>query len=288
MAQWERETPWRQGQLLTTDAIDAFRLGGAVTSQDVAALVISHDCDIAQGTDAEPVVELIVGRYIETAKGSFTNCKNLRRLHLDCTGGSTPRTIELQVGDRTKVPKSAITGPSLGEYSPRRDITLTYRQRRILQRWLAARYERASFPDEFDRRLKDETGVAERISAALNDSGNDIVAIFFDVDSGEEIARVGKEEPYELAITLVYSTAADPSKAEQSAKDAATRIKDVFTRRCRSKNEKNDGDWHWIELTDIAVISDEALTYAQSQYLVRWYADHISLRADPIQPMLEN
>jgi len=108
------------------------------------------------------------------------------------------------------------------------------------------------------------------------------------VDSGEEIARVGKEEPYELAITLVYSTAVDPRKAEQSAKDAATRIKEVFTRRCRSKDEKDNGDWHWIELMDIGVMSDEALTYAQSQYLVRWYADHISLRADPVQPMLEN
>ncbi len=284
MAQWERETPWRQGLLLTADAIDAFGLGGAVAPQDVAALVISHDCDVAQGTDAEPMVELIVGRYIEAAVGSFTNCKNLRRLHLDCTGGSTPRTVELQVGDRTTVPKSATAGPSLGDYSPRRDVTLTYRERRILQRWLAARYERASFPDEFDRRLKDETGVAERISAALKDSGSDILAIFFDVDSGEEIARVGKEEAYELAITLVYSTTVDPRKAEQSAKDAAARIKDIFIRRCRSKD---DGDWHWIELTDVAVISDEALTYAQSQYLVRWYADHISLRADPIQPMLE-
>ena|ERR1700690_2169559 len=288
MAQWERETPWRQGQLLTADAIEAFGLRGDVAPQNVAALVISHDCDIAQGTEAEPVVELIVGRYIEAAQGSFTNCKNLRRLHLDCTGGSTPRTIELQVGDRITVPKSAITGPSLGDYSPRRDITLTYRERRILQRWLAARYERASFPDEFDRRLKDETGVAERIAASLKDTGNDILAIFFDVDSGEEIARVGKEDPYELAITLVYSTTVDARKAEQSAKTAAARIKDIFTRRCLSKDEKNHGDWHWIELTDIAEISDEALTYAQSQYLVRWYADHISLRADPNQPMLKN
>jgi hypothetical protein len=301
MAQWERDTPWRQGQLLTDEAIVALGLGGPTPSQDIAAVVISHDCDLAQSVEAEPYAELIVGRYIDSVQGSFTHCKNLRRLHLDCTAGPTPRSIELLVGNRTAVSKvssgalslsdasSSRSAPSLSDYLPRHDVAMTFRERRVLQRWLAARYERASFPDEFDRRLRDETGVAERISAALKDSGNDIVALFFDVDAGREIVRKTKEELYELSITMVYSTAVNPANAERSANDAAKRIKEMVTRRCRSKDKHgNPGPWFWIELIDIEVISDEALTYAQSQLFVRWHADHISLRTDPLQPMLDD
>jgi hypothetical protein len=289
MAQWERDTPWRQGQLLTSEAIAALDLGGNPLPQDIAAVVISHDCDLAQSIETEPYAELIVGRYVDNAHGSFTHCKNLRRLHLDCTAGPTPKTIELQVSNRTAVPKATSGAPSLSDHVPSDNVAMTYRERRILQRWLAARYERASFPDEFDRRLRDETGVAERISAALKDSGNDIAALFFDVDAGREIVKKTKQETYELSITMVYSTTVDPAKAERTANDAANRIKEIFARRCRSKDKDgNPGPWFRIELIDVDVISDEALTYAQSQLFVRWHADHISLRTDPLQPMLDN
>ena len=44
--------------------------------------------------------------------------------------------------------------------------------------------------------------------------------------------------------------------------------------------------WSAIELLHCTPISDEALTYAMSLRLKRWNADYISLRADPVQPMV--
>lgn len=46
--------------------------------------------------------------------------------------------------------------------------------------------------------------------------------------------------------------------------------------------------WKWIELIEIDVISDEALTYSQSLNLTRWQADYVSLRSDPEQPILDD
>src|ERR1700722_13210567 len=286
MAKWARETPWRQGQLLTQEAIVAFELTNKESEGDIMAVVISHDCDLAQGASVEPEVELIVGRFIAQASGNFTHCKNLRCLHLECTAAEPSRTIELKILDRRSIPKEFDAGPSLTDYLPRTDIAMTSRERRTLQRWLAPRYERSAFPDEFDRRLKDETGVAERLAQSFKETGNDIIAVFFDVDTGKELTRLGSEDTYDLLVTLVFSTSVDALAAEAVAKNAAKRIREIFRARCLVKDGKGVETWQWIELAGVDVISDEALTYAQSIELHKWQADHISLRTDPVQPFL--
>ncbi|MDF5872344.1 hypothetical protein P4112_09175 [Pseudomonas aeruginosa] len=157
-------------------------------------------------------------------------------------------------------------------------------ERSIFQRWLAARYRRSSFPDEFDRRLRD-TKVAERLAKLFKDSGNHIPAVFFDVDQGMERARDGSDDLYELSILVLYKTDEDPEIAEEAAQAAVKAIEELFENRCRTGEGKT---WKWIELIEIDVISDEALTYSQSLNLTRWQADYVSLRSDPEQPILDD
>jgi hypothetical protein len=45
--------------------------------------------------------------------------------------------------------------------------------------------------------------------------------------------------------------------------------------------------WKQIELLDCMVMSDEALTYAQSTLLKQWRLEHLSLREDPEGPMMQ-
>ncbi len=288
MARWDRDTPWRQGRLLTTAAIAAFKLTRGANPEDVAAVVISHDCDLAQSPSVEPSVELIIGRFINGLNGTYTHCKNLRCLHLDCTAGLGARSIELLVLSRTSIPKESEAEAALANYQPRPDVAMTYRERRILQRWLAARYDRAAFPDEFDRRLKHEVELSDRLANALKTSGDHIPAIFFDVDAGEEKVRAGPDDPYELYVTLVYSTHTDPQTAEAATKQVGTRIRELFNSRCKIRNKEGVEIWQWIELAGLEVISDQALTFAQSQLLVKWHVEHISLKADPVQTILAN
>ncbi|MNJ38444.1 hypothetical protein D3C77_332910 [compost metagenome] len=157
-------------------------------------------------------------------------------------------------------------------------------ERSIFQRWLAARYRRSSFPDEFDRRLRD-TKVAERLAKLFKDSGNHIPAVFFDVDQGTERTRDGSNDPYELSILVLYKTDEDPEIAEEAALAVAKAIGELFQNRCKIGAGQN---WEWIELIDIDVISDEALTYGQSLNLTRWQADYVSLRSDPEQPIFDD
>ena len=64
-AAWTRETPWRQGAILPSDAVQALGLQGkGSTDHALCVMVISHDCDLANDNlDQEPNVEVIVGLF---------------------------------------------------------------------------------------------------------------------------------------------------------------------------------------------------------------------------------
>jgi hypothetical protein len=168
------------------------------------------------------------------------------------------------------------------KHAPSATLLLDPASLNTLQHWLAARYRRSAFPDAFDRHL-DKTGVAGRLAKILGPLGNHIVAVFFDVDEGKEIQH-DDGDPFTLSIHLLYSTAADPFAARTAANSAAQAITAAFHDRCQ---DKQTNEWRGIELVECSAISDEALTYAMSLKLKRWNADHVSLRADPVQPMLE-
>jgi hypothetical protein len=283
MGTWDRSTPWRQGAILTAEASNAFGLVSDLSADRTAVIVVSHDCDLAQLPEHEKAVEVIVGRFVDNADGNFEHCKNVRCLHLTMSAGSDPCTIELEPRNRVPVPKCAKDAASLADFAPAAEYSLSPRELRTLRRWLAARYDRPAFSDEFEKRIK-ETGVAERLARAFRDTGRYIPAVYFDVDDGQEITRSGALDPYVLGITLLYLTHEDAQAAERAANATAERIREIFRSRCIAKNESGVDEWRWIELQFVEVISDQALTYAQSIQLVRWNADYVSLRANPEQP----
>jgi hypothetical protein len=70
------------------------------------------------------------------------------------------------------VPKLDLCG-----HAPSATLRIDSAGRNTLQHWLAARYRRSAFPDEFDRHLVG-TGVADRLKKILAPLGNHIVAVF--------------------------------------------------------------------------------------------------------------
>jgi hypothetical protein len=271
MAAWDRDTPWRQGNALTNESSVALGVVRAENAGSAIAVVISHDCDLAQSPETEPSVEIIVAKRIDAANGNFTHAKNSRRLHVAYTVDGTTTYFDMQAQGKREIKKD-----DLVEYEPSPTIVIKPKDRSILQRWLAARYRRAAFPEEFERRLND-TGVSKRIAKILEPLGRHLVAVFFDVDDGEERERKGAEDLYALRIDLLYSTENDPAAALEAAEKAAATIAAAFRDRCLDPG----AGWKWIELVGCEPISDEAMTYAMSTQLKRWNMDYLSLRADP-------
>jgi hypothetical protein len=274
MGEWCRETPWRQGCVLSQEALQALFPHARDGGFDVA-VIISHDCDLAQIPDIEPNVELILGKRIGQLDGGNSYAKNARRLNLSFTKGCEHLYVDMLATQKVLLAKDRLAG-----YEPHFAVKLTGDEHAILQRWLSARYRRSSFPDEFDKRLADAR-VPDRLTKILKPFGAVIVAMYFDVDKGEEVHHEGKADPYELLIYLLYTGRDDPQCLEK-AEAAAKKINELFQAKFFDKASKS---WSNVELEGCIPVSDEAMTYAQSFALKRWNGDHISLRAEPQQPL---
>ena len=152
-----------------------------------------------------------------------------------------------------------------------------------LQLWLAARYHRAAFADEFENRLKAKPAKLDRkIAKAFDDAAQHVLAVFFNVDDGEEVKRDGPDDVYQLRVTVLYDSALDEPKAYEAAQRAADAIESEFEKALLA-----NGQWHDIQLLSCDAVSDAAMTVAESRMLKRWRLDHMSLEEEPLQPMFQ-
>jgi hypothetical protein len=275
MAIWDSNTKWRQGHMLPAQAALDLNLANRVDASQTLAIVVSHDCDLAQPIDSEPVVEIIVGRKIPTANGNYAFAKSVRTLHLNCTQAATSNIIEIVATDKVSVPKEA-----LQNYEPDPGILLSYEELVILQRWLATRYHRSAFPNEFNNRLRD-TGVEKILKDVSKKFGVHLRTIFFDVDEGKEVERSGTADTYSLNVVLLYDTDNDAAVAEANAEEARKLIIKAFEEKC-CKNLI----WENIELQSCEVMSDQAITYRQALSFKEWRSENVSLKSKPPQPSL--
>lgn len=275
MAEWRRNTPWRQGHLLTAAAAESLGLRHQTDAGQTLVVVATHDCDLAQEPAVEPVVEVIVGRIITKLDGNSTHAKTPRRLHI-AFDGDLPCMAELEATSKVGINKDVLAG-----FMPRSETWLSPSNCSTFQFWLASRYRRSAFADEFERRLG-ETKLAEKILKALKPRGSLISGIFFDVDDGVELKRVGPDDAYTLDIYILYPVEPDAYAAETAANEVAGVIKAAFA----DKLFKPTRTWQHIELRSCEVVAESVLTYQQFRQLKRWRLDYISLAGDPQQPML--
>lgn len=276
MAEWSRETPWRQGCALTDETVEKFALRDARAPESTLVVVVSHDCDLAASPDKEPEIELIVGRQIEKADGNFTRAKTPQVLHLEFATPDGEKFVELSATKKVRVAKIDFT-----DHEPRRDFQLGPKEQSILQHWLAARYRRAAFPEAFAERLN-KSGASERLTKILKPAGKHICAIFFDVDEGNEVQRNEPNDTYGLAIVLLCESQPNSPESEAVALKVGEQIESAFKELFFNENNS----WRDVELLECRVMSYEALTYAQSLMLKQWRLEHLSLREDPEDPMI--
>lgn len=268
MPEWGRDTPWRQGSLVSASDLLTAGVTWGGGEEGVVGIVVSHDCDIANSPDIEPNIEIVLARLEQPENGNFSHGKNSRTLQINVhRKGESHARAELSAIRKISVSKNNLTGVPVGE--TRGD------DKQILQRWLASRYRRSAFSDDFDQRL-DKTKLRAKLLDILKQHPSYIGGIFFEVDDGEEVAHSGEDDPYALRIHVLYVTNSDPQLAKTDAEAVCTKITDAFKGKCFQK-----GTWKWIELADCKSISDEALSFAQSRRWQRWNADHISYRTDP-------
>jgi len=262
---------WRQGSILPQSTAQALNLAPASDAETHCAIVVSHDCDIANAHH-EPEVEVIVGVFVTVADGSFTAGKNSRTLQLEWHHQGGVRHVELRAGDKRRLSKSA-----LAEVLPNASYGLDEKNLLTLRFWLGARYNRAAFPDEFNNRLR-KTKVGDDIIKILKPLGNLATGIYIRLDTQEELPAENPTPPYRASLFLAFEPGDEPLKSADKADAAANAIADAFGNRCFDKRTEK---WNWIELKVCVGISEDELTVSEAKKLQQLSLEYLSLRTTP-------
>lgn len=267
--QWTRKTKWRQGSVLPQNAVRALGLVGDSVVDEVCAVVITHDCDLANDNlVAEPFVEVIPGRVIEKIEGNYAWGKSPRTLHYTIHRAGEDVFVEL-----ISTKKSTVQKEELAEYEPDSAVVLDGNQLNVLRNWLACRYSRAAFPDSFVERFK-ETKAEAKLAKKMERTGSPISFVYFKLDDGRVIEReLG--DPHELSVVLVYNPGGDPDSAADIANDAAEALEEIL-QGCF----KDPGT---IKLNSCMAISEDDITVSQSRKLIQWRLEYITLRSEDNQ-----
>ena len=280
MQDWNRETPWRQGFFLGEDAILALKLPDKENFKNIVVIVATHDYDLTQHPDAEPMLEVVIGCLVDIPQGNFTHTKSPRKLHVELKNEGSIVFAEFLAKNKISIAKE-----HLAKFLPNNALSLDVENINIFQRWLALRYRRSAFPDEFEKRLKSKPNkLDEKISDILRKQGVSITAVFFDVDGGYDLPKTSSDDTYILDITIIYGDKPDYNAALDAAEKARDAIKTLFKNKLYKLGNDN---WVDIELRDCEAMSQNALTYKQSTELKQWRLEHISLSETPTQATIE-
>ncbi|GHU03652.1 hypothetical protein FACS1894205_0560 [Alphaproteobacteria bacterium] len=269
-----RDTDWRQGDLLTYNAATALDLVAA-SDKEHRVVVITHDCDLPH--DSEPCVEVIIAESVTRdpkPDPQFSYAKNPRRLHLAYEGtDDAPSIFELRHVERRNVPKSDFVAYAVKDNS----LALAVEAKRTLKQWLAARYGRPAFPNNFERRLRKRSGqrtVDQLIAKILEPDARHLVGLFFDL--GEQRGAEAPEgEPYALSVSVVYDAIEGGGEARKSAERVAAQLRDLFEKTYGKPDAATE-----IALDDCEAVSDAHLTLADLRRVDQWRLEFISLRDD--------
>lgn len=246
---------WRQGSVLSP------RLTKHLKSEDGDELVlvlVSHDCDIVNHDfDAEPCCEVWVGRIVDEADGNKVRGKNPRVIHLRVPTGDTEKVVEGLAHHREFIDRRllALDDPA---------SVLDNRARTELTRWLAARYIRAAFPDEFNERVRPAIKkVGKLVGKPVGEYLSGIYMLVpdeeLDVDSSYDVIVRG---------TMLVDHFDDPRTREE-----VTKLLDKVV----AAIDGCDG----ITVYDHEVVSEGKFSLDDLRLMKRWDWDHISLKPDP-------
>jgi hypothetical protein len=263
---WDRSTSWRQGSVIDRDTLIAIGAVPADAPGDCVGVVINHDCDLAlDDITVEPLVEFIVGSDQPRPNGNFSWAKSTRTLQVEIKKAGEPAIIQLGANN-----KQAVSKERLAPFEPDGRYTLESRQLAALREWLAARYNRTAFPDEFNRRL-DASGAPEKLKKLLATSTDLISFIYFDL-KGRERDELPAEVPYDLAVVLVHFPGEEPSEVSDKADELADRIDTAL-------NAKLVDPKCGIAFKGCMTVSEDDIRLGEAQTLMRWRLDFITLKA---------
>lgn len=256
-----REKGWRQGSILQNEDVRDYLGSSETPSDEIVGIVITQSCDLVHHSlEGEPSVEILLGKIVDKPNPSFRFSKHPRKLHLHLAHTDTnEQFVELVPHEKSIVARELLKDiePDPARFLPEQDL-------RVLTSWLAARYDRPALPDAFNDRIHASIKGQEKIAKRISDS---VLALFIDIQPFEELPP---EEVY-----IVNFVAVVPKGFEGDFSSIKAEV-EAFCDLLRAGN---------VDVTAKTLLENKAPFTLITQFK-RYNLDYLSLRQDPVDPMI--
>lgn len=175
---------WRQGAVLPAALLPSVRMMPFASENNVEgsrAIVISQDCDVVHGDfSLEPAAEVIFARPLPNGvERRHQQLRDPRRLHLVLNGPNGPEAVSVSPWERGAIERSMLL-----EYAPDESVGIAESDLNHLVNFVARRYDRDAFPEEFARRFC--LGF-QKLQSLFRTNSTAILQIYLDVSPMEEL-----------------------------------------------------------------------------------------------------
>lgn len=213
-----RKNGWRQGAFLPSELV--LRLGSELGCKEAThAVVISQDCDVTcDDLEVEPYAEILMLEPLDTINPGLVDGKSSRILHLEVLEGSDRRCFQARPWSQRRIDREI-----LASESPDSSCVIPLGSLRGLIQWVAERYTRAGFPDEFVKRIE---AIDSKLKKLMKKEGKAFWRILVSLDSNEEL-KAGSDYGMDCVCAVWPEVWEDDSDREK-AKAAADKLKKLL------------------------------------------------------------
>ena len=187
-----KDNGWRQGSFLPPDL--ALALITEHCCDDVThAVVISQDCDVTHPClQVEPFVEILFLQSVHTTNPGLMDGKSSRLLHLEAMQESGKQGFCAQAWNKARINRTTLLAAL-----PEPNISISSGTLRGMIRWIADRYTRTGFPDEFVMRTK---GIEKFLTKLMKGDGSAFWRILVSLDPFDDLPA---DENYDMDCVCV-------------------------------------------------------------------------------------
>jgi|WetSurSiteA1Bulk_404760.scaffolds.fasta_scaffold00219_13 hypothetical protein len=268
---------WRQGcliqpnnaQQIIESSIDYYNKGA---SPDTWLVILTQDCDLVRNTDVEPFVELLALQTLSNKPSNPMKGQSARTLHLTFKIDNQIYWFECCIHDRFRIKKNALCGAGCNT-----KLVFQENELRLLRQWLARRYTRAAFPDNFEKYLASTKDPVKKLFKSA--AAKLISTVYIAIDNEE----AGMDEDYVIHVILtVLAEDFEEDEKRASIDEFEERFITVFSNRphIRFALKYPDDSASY----DVRVLSEEDVTLSILRNYKRFDADYRSVDDDAISP----
>ena len=250
-----RLAKWHQGAMFSPDAVAWLCKRNILPIQqdDGIWCVITQDCDLVHhDLRNEPVIEVIYGQQVDKPDKGYSWSKNARTLHV--RDDDEGKSFAFHSRDRRTIPRGYLCR---FKPLPRRLAPETVK---LLVRWVARKYFRAAFPDNFNKRINRKT--EDKIKRLLSKSKGQLKEIHINVSSKE----LKDSDDYKVLILCV----GEAESAEGGTYEATLQI--------GTDLEKLLDSCDGIKVVKCEVRFPDEVTLEDLEPMDRWDFDSITIR----------